>query len=54
MPERPAPFGRGGDHGFGYPTIAEGMETLKVKFRPFASGVDEVVKACATFSSLGS
>lgn len=40
----PVPFGRGGDHAFGHPTIADGMEALKAKYRPFATGVEEAVE----------
>lgn len=53
MPERPVPFGRGGDHAFGYPTISEGMETLKAKFRPFATGVDQAVESMHDHFELG-
>lgn len=49
----PVPFGCGGDHAFGYPTIANGMEALKVKFRPFATGVDEAVDGWSEVFELG-
>jgi hypothetical protein len=52
-PPPPIPFGRGGDHAFGSPIIAEGLETLKVKFRPLAAGVDEAVDSMRDVLELG-
>jgi len=52
-PDPPTAFGRGGDHAFGYPTIDDGLEALKVKFRPFASGVDETVDSMRDVLELG-
>jgi hypothetical protein len=49
----PIPFGRGGDHAFGSPIIADGLGTLKVKFRPLAAGVDEVVDSMSDVLELG-
>lgn len=49
----PVPFGRGGDHAFGHPTIAGSLEGLKEKFRPFASGVDAAVDGMSDTLELG-
>jgi hypothetical protein len=43
FPNPPKPFGRGGDHAFGMPVIEESLESLKAKFKPYATGVDEAV-----------
>jgi hypothetical protein len=52
-PARPVPFGRGGDHAFGCSTISDGIEAMKAKFRPFASGVDEAVESMRGVLELG-
>jgi hypothetical protein len=49
----PIPFGRGGDHAFGSPVIANSLETLKAKFRPIAQGVDETVDGMSEILELG-
>jgi hypothetical protein len=53
VPDPPEPFGRGGDHAFGYGVIAESLEGLKAKFRPFATGVDQAVDELGDVLELG-
>jgi hypothetical protein len=53
MPDPPEPFGRGGDHAFGSPTISDELNALKAKYRPFATGVDTAFEGIRDVLELG-